>query len=141
MTKVRKLTAKQVENLKTLLFSESERISNNVGNRKELHDTPVSEAKDQVDSANDSILLTTKLRFSKRETLYLKKILKALERVQAGEYGECEECGSNIAYQRLQARPTSEMCITCKEESEREESQNFFQSKSKSMAQTFTYTA
>ena len=33
----------------------------------------------------------------------------------------CEECGEQIAFRRLLARPVTTLCIDCKEQSEREE--------------------
>jgi RNA polymerase-binding transcription factor DksA len=35
------------------------------------------------------------------------------ERVAAGIYGFCEECGQPIAPERLEARPTARTCIVC----------------------------
>ena len=92
-----------------------------------------TETKDEVDSANEDILLSSHLRFSNRENFYLKKIRKAILKIESGDYGLCEECGSEISLTRLQARPTSEMCIGCKEESEKAESQNVQLKASKSM--------
>ncbi len=37
----------------------------------------------------------------------------AAERVAAGTYGFCEECGQAIAPERLEARPTARTCIVC----------------------------
>jgi RNA polymerase-binding transcription factor DksA len=37
----------------------------------------------------------------------------ALERLDAGTYGICVECGREIGAERLQARPASRTCITC----------------------------
>jgi RNA polymerase-binding protein DksA len=37
----------------------------------------------------------------------------AAERVAAGTYGWCEECGRPIAAERLEARPTARTCIVC----------------------------
>jgi DnaK suppressor protein len=95
-------------------------------------------AKDEVDSANDSILLAADMRFSNRESLYYKKIMKTLSKIESDQYGMCDECGDPITFSRLIARPTSEMCILCKEESEREESQNFFDRRSKSLGREMT---
>lgn len=39
---------------------------------------------------------------------------RALLRVEDGSYGECLECGANIAKGRLEARPESVLCIDCK---------------------------
>jgi DnaK suppressor protein len=141
LTKNRKLTVKQVKTLTDNLIEESNRIRKSVGEQTGSIGSPIGGVSDQVDSANDHILLNESLRFSKRETMFLKKIVKALERADAGEYGECQECGEHINYQRLMARPTSEMCITCKEDSERDESQNIFGMKSKSLSQTLSFQA
>ena len=37
----------------------------------------------------------------------------ALVRVDAGSYGVCESCGQDIAPERLAARPSATLCITC----------------------------
>jgi RNA polymerase-binding protein DksA len=36
---------------------------------------------------------------------------RALERLEAGEYGKCEVCGKPIGDERLEARPAATMCI------------------------------
>lgn len=38
---------------------------------------------------------------------------RALLRVEDGSYGECLECGADIAPGRLEARPESVLCIAC----------------------------
>jgi RNA polymerase-binding protein DksA len=37
----------------------------------------------------------------------------ALARVDSGSYGFCESCGQDIAPERLAARPSATLCITC----------------------------
>ena len=106
--------------------------------KTEYETASVSGGKDEVDSANDSILLAADMRFSNRESLYFKKIMKTLSKIESEQYGMCDECGDAITYTRLLARPTSEMCILCKEESEREENQNFFERRSKSLGREMT---
>lgn len=128
------LSDKQIIELKDKLLVEAERIRSNFQLKKaEYESNSVTGAKDEVDSANDSILLAADMRFSNRESLYYKKIMKTLSKIESEAYGMCDECGDPITYSRLIARPTSEMCILCKEESEREESQNFFERRSKSL--------
>ena len=128
------LSDKQIEMLKDKLLAEAERIRTNFQLKKqEYENTTLTGAKDEVDSANDNILLASDMRFSNRENLYYKKIMKTLSKVESETYGMCDECGEPITFQRLIARPTSEMCILCKEDSEREENQNFFERRSKSL--------
>lgn len=128
------LTDKHLAALKDKLLAEAERIRNNFQLKKnEYENSSSTGGKDEVDSANDNILLAADMRFSNRESLYFKKIMKTLSKIETEQYGMCDECGDPITYTRLIARPTSEMCILCKEESEREESQNFFERRSKSL--------
>lgn len=128
------LSDKQLVELKDKLLSEAERIRTNFQLKKyEYEQNSLTGAKDEVDSANDNILLAADMRFSNRESLYYKKIMKTLSKIESDQYGMCDECGEPITFSRLIARPTSEMCILCKEESEREESQNFFERRSKSL--------
>jgi len=61
------------------------------------------------------------LRLRGREQRLLKKIEQALERVENGIFGICEDCGNEINIQRLEARPVTTMCIDCKTLQEEEE--------------------
>ncbi len=128
------LSNEQVAELKDKLLADAERIKTNFSLKKaEYEAQSITGSKDEVDTANDSILLSADMRFSNREALYFKKIVKALAKFENDQYGMCDECGDPITFQRLNARPTSEMCIICKEESEKEEHQNFFERRSKSL--------
>jgi DnaK suppressor protein len=44
---------------------------------------------------------------------HLAEIEAALERVGAGTYGTCEDCGRPIGEGRLEARPVARTCISC----------------------------
>ena len=48
----------------------------------------------------------------------LEQIEVALERIEDGTYGQCEECGGRIPKQRLTAVPYATMCVKCASESE-----------------------
>ena len=39
----------------------------------------------------------------------------ALERIDRGEYGKCANCGRPIGLERLEAVPTTRLCIDCKQ--------------------------
>ena len=136
------LSDKHITALKDKLLGEAERIRTNFQLKKqEYENNTLIGAKDEVDSANDNILLAADMRFSNRESLYYKKIVKTLAKIEGESYGMCDDCADPITYQRLIARPTSEMCILCKEESEREENQNFFERRSKSLGREMTTVA
>lgn len=61
------------------------------------------------------------LRIRDRERKLIAKIREALDRIDDGEFGECEECGEEIGEARLKARPVTTLCIECKTEQERQE--------------------
>lgn len=54
-----------------------------------------------------------------REAEELAMIDSALARIEAGIYGECIDCGMDIAPARLQASPEVPRCIACQEKFER----------------------
>lgn len=59
--------------------------------------------------------------FATRELLVerVNRIAAALERLDAGEYGQCVECGETIAPARLRALPEVTTCVRCQDRLER----------------------
>ena len=76
---------------------------------------------DEVDLATSETDQAVNLKLRDRERFLLRKIDKALQKIDAGEYGECESCGDPIGMKRLMARPVTDLCIRCKEEQEARE--------------------
>ncbi len=58
------------------------------------------------------------LRIRDRESKLIKKIKKALERIENGTFGVCEKCSEDISLKRIKARPVTTYCIKCKIEEE-----------------------
>ncbi len=50
----------------------------------------------------------------------LKQIEDALARIKAGHFGVCEQCSRPIKKARLKAIPFATLCVSCKEEEEKE---------------------
>jgi len=71
-------------------------------------------AGDDADRALARITQEQLSRLGERERLHLAKIQAALTRLDDKEYGQCESCGDKIASARLEARPFSVYCISCK---------------------------
>lgn len=59
------------------------------------------------------------LEHSLEEELLLTK--KALKKIEDNKYGLCESCGQEIPFGRLEIRPQSVLCISCKAKKEKEE--------------------
>ena len=76
---------------------------------------------DPADRASQEEEFSLELRTRDRERKLIRKIDKSLKRISDDEYGYCETCGGDIGFHRLQARPTAELCIDCKQLEERKE--------------------
>ncbi len=63
------------------------------------------------------------LREDRRTTLDL--IERALERLDSGDYGTCEDCGRPIDEARLEAVPWTARCVACQGEVERAEARDW----------------
>ena len=73
---------------------------------------------DELDLASSEYAQSMVFRLRDREKFLLRKIEKALVRIDEGTFGVCESCDDPIAVKRLAARPVTTMCIRCKEEQE-----------------------
>ncbi len=59
------------------------------------------------------------LRFD-RHIRDLRDIEAAFQRIKAGEYGVCTDCGDDIVFERLRAYPTAKRCIVCQQRHEKQ---------------------
>ena len=60
----------------------------------------------------------TEFAINEHETAELGDIEAALERLDAGTYGQCTDCGVTIPPARLNAYPTAKRCIDCQTQKE-----------------------
>lgn len=69
---------------------------------------------DPNDRATQESDMGLELRNRDRERKLIKKINEMLAKIDAGDYGYCDNCGIEIGLNRLEARPTATLCIDCK---------------------------
>lgn len=131
------LKKKQIQILKDKMILEKERILASSALDSDNLEIKTDQQKDESDVANAEFERSRMLRFRNRDLFYAKKLEKALIKLTTNEYGLCEDCDEAIKFERLLARPTAQLCISCKDESEREESGNYIQRQSKSLNETF----
>ncbi len=80
----------------------------------------------QADIADRASLETeagVELRTRNRYLKLISKIDAAIRRIEAGEYGYCEETGEPIGLKRLEARPVATLSIEAQERHEKNEKQ------------------
>ena len=76
-------------------------------------------AGDSGDVAAASLLRDTTEAEIIRDVGEVRDIVAAEERIAAGRYGLCTDCGDAIRYKRLDAYPTAKRCFTCQVRRER----------------------
>jgi DnaK suppressor protein len=74
---------------------------------------------DEMDLASSEYLHSFTFRLRGREKVFLQKIDHALEKIEDGSFGVCEQCDEPISIKRLEARLETTLCIRCKEDQER----------------------
>lgn len=77
----------------------------------ELDQTPVGRVS-RVDALQQQgIALNSRRNLMLRQ----KKILAALQALDSGDYGYCQECDEAIGYARLTVKPEANFCLACQE--------------------------
>lgn len=116
------MTPKQLESFKELLEQRRDELLGSARKtREEEMQLDPDDLPDEMDLASSEYNQAMTFRLRGREKVLLKKIEEALARLEAGEYGICEECGGEISVKRLEARPVTTLCISCKEDQEKTE--------------------
>ena len=105
-----------IAKVKKLLLEEKEIISS-----KQLVPIDIDISGDEVDEIQGKILANIQLQLSSRDRAKLKSIDIALEKIEEGTFGSCEECEEMIAEKRLEINPMFAICISCAEQIEAEE--------------------
>jgi DnaK suppressor protein len=118
----RGLSAKDLKRFKKMLEDSRQAILENA--RKTMEEESnfdTDDLPDEIDQASSEYAQSMTFRLRDREKFLLKKIEKALARIEEGTFGICERCEEPISVKRLEARPVTTLCIRCKEEQEQKE--------------------
>ena len=111
---------KKIQDIRLILLQQKDALLNEA--EVALNELPVQTLfPDMGDQASAETDMNFMLRLRGREQRLLKKIDEALERIENGTFGICDDCGSEIGLKRLEARPVTTMCIECKTLQEEEE--------------------
>lgn len=73
---------------------------------------------DPADAGSASFERETAQSLSNHARKLLQEIDDALRRMDAGTYGDCENCGERIEAERLEALPYARLCLECKRRDE-----------------------
>ncbi|MGE0796754.1 MAG: RNA polymerase-binding protein DksA [Lautropia sp.] len=111
------MNAAQLEFFRERLLGMERDIRSNADETTEhLRETVI--VPDPADRATIEEEHALELRTRDRERKLLKKIKQSLERIDAGDYGFCEETGDPIGIPRLLARPTATLSLEAQQRRE-----------------------
>ncbi len=110
-----------IEYFRTLLSNRLEELVSHGDDTVSGMTVPKENFPDPTDRASLETDRNFMLRIRDRENKLIKKVKKALERIDRGSFGICESCGEPISIQRLKARPVTTQCIDCKTKEEAQE--------------------
>jgi DnaK suppressor protein len=112
--KPEKLDKKTIERYRKILLKERERI---IGDVKQMDESSKEMGQDGIQDIGDEaatiynkqILLT----LNENDRTRLRDLDEALDRIESGTYGICEECGEPVGLKRLEVRPVAKYCVPC----------------------------
>ena len=112
--KMKEYFKQKLLNWKNELLKESSQTLNNLQSDNEAKP-------DITDRASEEIDRSFELRTRDRERKLINKINSALQRIEDGSYGYCEETGEPIGLKRLEARPVATLSLEAQEMHEKAE--------------------
>ena len=113
-SKMKEYFRQKLINWKNELLKESSQTLNNL-------QTENVAKPDITDRASEEIDRSFELRTRDRERKLINKIDAALQRIEDGSYGYCDETGDPISIKRLEARPVATLSLEAQEMHEKAE--------------------
>ncbi|MFE5374582.1 TraR/DksA family transcriptional regulator [Streptomyces mirabilis] len=117
-------TPEEVAEARAELQSEALRLSTEISLSEEsiaglMRDSGDGAGDDQADTGTKNITREHEMALAANAREMLEQTERALERLDAGTYGLCENCGNPIGKARMQAFPRATLCVECKQKQER----------------------
>jgi DnaK suppressor protein len=111
--------ARHLEDFRALLLGRKRQIIEKAREGKKSDEgVSTDDLLDSMDHATSVTTQTLNMQFQDRERNALLEIEEALRRIEAGEFGICEECDEEIGIGRLRAQPATTLCVRCIEDEE-----------------------
>ncbi|MGW0081821.1 TraR/DksA C4-type zinc finger protein [Streptomyces sp. NPDC003393] len=117
-------TAEEVAEARAELESEMERLRTEISSSETslaglMRDSGDGAGDDQADTGAKNITREHEMALAANAREMLVQTERALDRLDAGTYGLCENCGNPIGKARMQAFPRATLCVECKQKQER----------------------
>ena len=113
------MSPEQIDHFKKILIDWKNLLMKEADKTVEHMKNDSTKLSDPNDAATQEEEFRLELRTRDRERKLIIKIDQALQRVDDGAYGYCEDTGEPIGIKRLEARPNATLCIEAQERHER----------------------
>ncbi|MEU3735793.1 TraR/DksA C4-type zinc finger protein [Streptomyces sp. NPDC032198] len=117
-------TPEEVGEARAELQSEALRLGSEIAASEDalaglMRDSGDGAGDDDADTGTKNITREHEMSLAANAREMLEQTERALERLDAGTYGVCENCGNPIGKARMQAFPRATLCMDCKQKQER----------------------
>ncbi|MGE3263471.1 MAG: TraR/DksA family transcriptional regulator [Bacteriovoracia bacterium] len=113
------MNSKDLAKLKKKMLAEKERLLASAAiSRKAEFTIATDDLADETDLTSVELSQGVVFTLREKEQRTLAAIDAALQRMEEGTYGLCEDCEDEIGAKRLEIYPTARLCITHQEEQE-----------------------
>ncbi|WP_405917361.1 TraR/DksA family transcriptional regulator [Streptomyces sp. NBC_00728] len=117
-------TPEEVGEARAELQSEALRLRTEITSSEEalaglMRDSGDGAGDDQADTGTKNITREHEMALNSNAREMLEQTERALDRLDTGTYGLCENCGDPIGKARMQAFPRATLCVECKQKQER----------------------
>ena len=117
------MSKKQIAHFRQILSTWRTQLQEEVERTISHMQEDASNFPDPADRATQEEEFGLELRTRDRERKLLRKINEAIQRIDDGTFGYCEETGDEIGIKRLEARPVATLCLEPQERHELKEKQ------------------
>ncbi|MEU2778414.1 TraR/DksA family transcriptional regulator [Streptomyces sp. NPDC007162] len=117
-------TPEEVAEARTELTTEATRLRTEIETSENalaglMRDSGDGAGDDEADTGTKNITREHELALAANAREMLEQTERALQKLDAGTYGLCENCGNPIGKARMQAFPRATLCVECKQKQER----------------------
>jgi len=113
------MTKKELDFFRSILLEKRKFTMSTVERLKEMSQIKDADNNEKytshiADQASDTMEKEEMFYLLSRELTYLSRIESTLKSIELGKYGICKICNQEIPHERLEAVPTTDTCVSCK---------------------------
>ena len=117
-------TAKELSAVRRELDADAQRLRGELAETESdlaelMRDGSDGAGSDQADIGANTLTRDHEMSLADNWREMLQQVEHAMDRMDNGTYGVCEQCGNPIGKQRLMAFPRATLCLSCKQREER----------------------